>query len=159
LPSDCPSFKAWINAAESESKYLASKPMKFDSSIGHQIFRDLEGTSRQVFGKKYRLPIAAVALALDPPIWARQLARALEIGENQAASELAELERMGAVHRVQASYDRRKVFQQRDEDPFWDFARQKIEDVVRARDPDGVGSFWDAMAEAADPQRFLERGG
>ncbi len=81
----------WMS--ESELSYPTSKLMKFDSDIG-QIRSHLQRLSRQIFSKKYRLEIAALVSAMEPPIWARQVAKALDIGENQAASELQEFERL-----------------------------------------------------------------
>lgn len=122
----------------------------------------LGDTSKQYFGKKYRLEIAAVAAAQEAPIWARQLARVLEIGENQAASELAEFEAMGALQRFPSEFDRRKLYQVVPH-PLWRFVRDVLEGAIRARDLEegeaDIQLYWAGVLGRADPQPILERGG
>jgi hypothetical protein len=128
--------------------------MNFDTGIG-QILVDLENFSKRHYGRKCRLPVAAFVASLDSPVWARQVARAVEIGENQAAAELREMVEEGALQIVPTSYDRRVVYQ-RVSDPFWDFVRAKVDRMVRARDPAGSVYFWAMLAERGDPEQLPE---
>jgi hypothetical protein len=130
--------------------------MNIDTSVG-QILRDLELLSKRLFGRKCRLPVAALAAADDSPIWARQVARTLGIGENQAASELAEFERLGALQLVPSSFDRRKVYQ-RINHHFWSFVRETVNDAVLARGPTNPDSFWDSLSAMSDAERSSEGG-
>lgn len=139
---------------------LTSKLMKFDDRLGH-IRETLGAVSKQHFSKKYRLEIAAVAAAQEAPIWARQLARGLEIGENQAASELAEFEAMGALQRFPLEFDRRKLYQVVPH-PLWPFAREVLEDTIRAMNPEegeaDIRLYWAGVLDGAEPQPILEKG-
>jgi hypothetical protein len=131
--------------------------MNTDTGIG-QVLGELEEISKDTFGKKYRLPIAALVSVQQSPVWARQVARALNTGENQAASELSEFEKLGALQQIPSSYDRRKVYQRVPAHPLWDFVRKTVDEAIQARDPGGVEPFWAALAERSDPDRFLEKG-
>lgn len=118
--------------------------MESDLDI-RQIRQDLRKTSRRLFGKMHRLETAAFISALEPPVWARQIARPLEIGENQAASELADFEVLGALQHFPDSFDRRKIYQVIP-NPLWGFARKSLEETIRAGDPQSgeirVAAYW-----------------
>jgi len=135
--------------------------MKSDDRFGH-VRERLGEVSKQHFSKKYRLEIAAVVAAQEAPIWARQLARTLEIGENQAASELAEFETMGALQRFPSEFDRRKLYQVVPH-PLWRFARDVLEGAIREMDPEegeaGISLYWAEVLDGVEPQPILERGG
>jgi hypothetical protein len=113
--------------------------MKHEAEIG-RIRDQLQEESRRLFSKKYRLEIAAVIGAEEPPIWARQLARRLEIGENQAASELAEFEQLGALRIFPSDFDRRKLYVTAPH-YLWGFTRQALEHAIHALDPEREGDL------------------
>lgn len=129
--------------------------MKHDEAIG-RIRGDLEDFSKLLFSKKYRLELAALITAQEPPIWARQLARALEIGENQAASELTELEKLGALQRFPDDFDRRKLYVVSPH-RLWSFARETLEARIREGHPEQQGdelisSYWAYMLDGNEPR-------
>lgn len=128
--------------------------MKYEADIG-RIRDKLQDESRRLFSKKYRLEIAALIAADEPPIWARQLARQLDIGENQAASELAEFERLGALQLFPSDFDRRKLYVVRPH-YLWGFTRQALEHGIRAMDPqngdDLVADYWAWVLDGSSPQ-------
>lgn len=123
--------------------------MKFDSDIG-QIHSHLQRLSRQIFSKKYRLEIAALVSAMEPPIWARQVAKALDIGENQAASELQEFEQLGALQQFPSKFDRRKLYVVAPH-WLWGAARAAQDSGIRELDPENggalVAAYWTAMVD------------
>lgn len=133
--------------------------MNSDTSIG-QILVELEVYSKRHLGRKCRLPVAAVIASSDvhSAFWARQVAHAVDIGENQAAAELSEFETLGALEAVPSTYDRRRVYQ-KVEHHFWDFARATVEEVVEARHPGGSADFWATLSSRSDPERLRENGG
>ena len=121
----------------------------------------LQKLSRQIFSKKYRLETAALVSALEPPIWARQVAKGLDIGENQAASELAEFERLGALQQFPSEFDRRKLYVVVPH-WLWRAARDALDEGIRAVDPDSgdelVAAYWAAMLES-EPRPLPAPGG
>lgn len=123
--------------------------MKFDSDIG-RIRSHLQRLSRQIFSKKYRLEIAALASAMEPPIWARQVAKALDIGENQAASELQEFEQLGALQQFPSEFDRRKLYLVAPH-WLWSAARAAQDRGIRELDPENgdalVAAYWTATVD------------
>lgn len=129
--------------------------MKHDADIGW-IREALMGASRLAFGKQYRLEIAAVVRVVDPPIWSRRLAKALDIPENQVASELGHFVEMEALQRFPAPHDRRKLYQLLPH-PLWSYASDLFELTVHsARPDDGVEQltwYWDSLLErvASEP--------
>ncbi|HKZ15155.1 MAG TPA: hypothetical protein VJL81_15060 [Solirubrobacterales bacterium] len=133
--------------------------MKHDADIG-RIRRKLQDESRRLFSKKYRLEVAALIAADDPPIWARHLARRLDIGENQAASELAEFEQLGALQRFPSDFDRRKLYVIRPH-YLWAFSRQALEHAIHSLDPeDGeelLVSYWAWALDGDTPQPIPTR--
>jgi hypothetical protein len=128
--------------------------MNHDNDLG-RIREDLRARSRQIFGKQHRLEITALISAQEPPIWSRRLARSLDIGENQAASEISSLAQIGALQRFPAEHDRRKVHQPVPH-PIWEFSRRLLEDTIRALEPaagdSNVALYWEAVLDQADPQ-------
>jgi hypothetical protein len=128
--------------------------MKFDSDIG-QIREHLQELSRQIFSKKYRLEIAALVAALEPPIWARQVAKTLDIGENQAASELHEFEQLGALQQFPSEFDRRKLYVVVPH-WLWRAVREALDSAVRELEPDEgdalVAAYWAAMVDGGEPR-------
>jgi hypothetical protein len=130
------------------------KFMNNDQYLG-RIREDLRGVSRQAFGKLHRLETVAVTGALEPPIWSRRLAKSLDIGENQVASELVNLMDLGALQRFPAEHDRRKIYQPLPH-PIWVFARQLLEETVRRAAPeeedgDPVARYWSAVLDGFEP--------
>jgi hypothetical protein len=134
--------------------------MNHEADIG-QIRARLQNLSRQAFSKMYRLEVAALVSALEPPIWARQVAKGLDIGENQAASELAEFERLGALRRFPSEYDRRKLYVVVPH-WLWTAARAALDEGIRAVDPDNgdelVAAYWAVMLES-EPRPLPAAGG
>jgi len=128
--------------------------MKHDADIG-RIRDGLQAESRRLFSKKYRLEIAGLIAAEQPPIWARQIARRLDIGENQAASELSEFHQLGALQVFPSDFDRRKLYVTTPH-YLWDFTRQALEHAIRALDPevgeDLLGSYWAWALDGDTPQ-------
>ena len=128
--------------------------MKYETDIG-RIRDRLQGESRRLFTKKYRLEIAALIAAEEPPIWARHLARRLDIGENQAASELAELEQLGALQLFPSDFDRRKLYVAVPH-YIWGWTREAFDHAVRSLDPANgealIASYWETVLGRADPQ-------
>jgi hypothetical protein len=127
--------------------------MNHDNDLGW-IREELRGMSRQVFGKQHRLEIIALISAQEPPVWSRRLARSLGIGENQAASEIANLAELGALQRFPAEHDRRKIHQPVPH-PIWGFSRQLLEDTIRASRPEegdaNVALYWEAVLDHPEP--------
>ncbi|HWM64724.1 MAG TPA: hypothetical protein VNP96_12140 [Solirubrobacterales bacterium] len=127
--------------------------MNHANDIG-QIQENLRAVSKQVFSKQYRLEIAAVCSAQEPPTWSRRLATTLGIAENQVASEIGSFARLGALQRFPAEHDRRKVYQVVPH-PLWGFARELLEDTIRAtelaRAEDSVARYWAAILGEAAP--------
>lgn len=127
--------------------------MEDGSNLG-RIREDLRGASRLAFGKKHRLEAIAVAGAQQPPIWSRRLARSLDIGENQAANELANLVQMGALQSFPVEHDRRKIFQAVPH-PIWGFARELLEESISASHPDNpagsVAAYWATVLDGSPP--------
>ena len=134
-----------------EFGYPDSKLMKFDSDIG-QIRERLQELSRQIFSKKHRLEIAALVSAMEPPIWARQVAKTLDIGENQAASELHEFEQLGALQQFPSEFDRRKLYVVTPH-WLWRAVREAQDSGIRELDPENgealVAAYWTAMVDHA----------
>lgn len=134
--------------------------MKFDSDIG-RIREHLQDLSRTIFSKKYRLETAALVSALEPPIWSRQVAKALDIGENQAASELHEFARLGALQQFPSEFDRRKLYVVVPH-WFWVTARDALDHGIRTLDPEHgdalVAAYWAAMVDG-EPRPILSGAG
>jgi hypothetical protein len=121
-----------------------------------QTLKLLEDVSKRHFGRKCRMPVAAAVAVTDSPVWARQVARAVEIGENQAAAELKELVGIGALQLVPSSFDRRVVYQ-RVAHHFWDFVRATVDETIEARNlPGGPGRFWAELSSRLAPDRLPE---
>lgn len=120
-----------------------------------QIREDLRGVSKRVFSKTYRLEIVAVVAAQEPPIWARQVARALQIPENIASGELSAYAEMGALQHFPLEHDRRKVYQLSPH-PIWQFGRDLVEKTVHQRHPesaeDSLVAFWSALLDGSEPR-------
>lgn len=123
--------------------------MKYDVDLG-RIREDLRGVSKRVFSKQHRLEAVALIGAQNPPIWSRRLARALGIGENQAASEIANLAGIGALQRFPAEHDRRKIYQPVPH-AIWAFSRELLEDTIAASYPDDVAEasskYWQSVLD------------
>lgn len=128
--------------------------MKHISDLG-QIREGLREVSRQTFGKQYRLEVTALVAAQEPPIWSRRLARSLEIGDNQAAAELASLEALGALQRFPAKHDRRKIFQPVSH-PIWGFAREllvtTIRDLAQENGEESLHLYWQSVLGSSVPE-------
>jgi len=128
--------------------------MNSDIDIG-RIRAHLQDLSRRAFSKKYRLETAVLASALEAPIWARQVARALDIGENQAASELHEFEQLGALQRFPSEFDRRKLYVAVPH-WLWRAVRDAHDQGIRELDPENgdalVAAYWAAMVEGGNPR-------
>jgi hypothetical protein len=129
--------------------------MNNDIDVG-RIKEDLKKVSKQVFNKLYRLEIAAVASAIQPPIWSRQLSVVLGIAENQVASEVGNFAAMGALQRFPARHDRRKIHVVVPH-PLWGFARELVEVTIQATYLDdgemAVAAYWSAVLDGAQPQK------
>jgi hypothetical protein len=127
--------------------------MDNDDILG-QIREDLRGVSRKVFGKQYRLEVAAAASAIDPPIWSRRLSKLLDIAENQVAMEIVSFAELGALQRFPAEHDRRKIYQAVPH-PLWPFARQLLERAILSVNPeDGevkLTKFWASLLDGSQP--------
>lgn len=134
--------------------------MKYNDDLG-QIREGLRDVSRQVFGKQYRLEVAALAAAQEPPVWSRRLARSLDIGENQAASEIASLATLGALQRFPAEHDRRKIYQALPH-PIWGFARELLVMTVRELAPEDAGHsldrYWQSVLGEDEPEPIPKAG-
>jgi hypothetical protein len=128
--------------------------MKHSDDLG-QIREGLRDVSRQVFGKQYRLEVAALASAQEPPVWSRRLARSLGIGENQAASEIGSLATLGALQRFPAEHDRRKIYQPMPH-PIWGFARELLVATIRELAPedadDSLARYWRLILGEDEPE-------
>jgi len=115
----------------------------------------LQARSRRIFSKKYRLEIAGLVSAQEPPIWARQVAKTLDIGENQAASELAEFEHLGALQQFPSRYDRRKLYVAVPH-WLWGAVREAVDEGIRLVDPDNgdalVSAYWFAVIDTEKPR-------
>lgn len=127
--------------------------MKHDIDIG-QLRDEFRGVSRSVFSKQNRLEAVAILGAQRPPVWSRQLARSMNIGENQAASELASLAEIGALQRFPAEHDRRKIYHAVP-NPIWGFARELLEDTVKAvaREDaeEALALYWKSAVDDPEP--------
>lgn len=123
--------------------------MNNDPYLG-RIREDLRGVSKRAFSKQHKLEAAAVIGAQEPPIWARRLAIALQIGENQAAAEINGLVRLGALQRFPAEHDRRKIYQPVPH-PIWVFCRDLLEETIRASHPDdeaeAIARYWQSVLD------------
>jgi hypothetical protein len=132
--------------------------MKLNDDLG-QIREGLRDVSRRVFGKQHRLEIAAIVTAQEPPVWSRRLARSLEIGENQAASEIGNLASLGALQRFPAEHDRRKIYQPVPH-PIWDFSRELFVVTIRDLDPENaeatLGLYWQWVLDGREPESIPE---
>jgi|GEM_PF-7092806 len=135
--------------------------MKFDTDIG-QIRSHLQKLSRRIFSKKYRLEIAALVSAIEPPIWARQVAKTLDIGENQAASELYEFEQLGALQQFPSEFDRRKLYVVVPH-WLWSAVREAQDCGIRELNPENgdalVAAYWTAMVDGGTPRPVLATAG
>lgn len=127
--------------------------MKHNNDLG-QIREGLREVSRQVFGKQHRLEITALVTALEPPIWSRRLARALDIGENQAASEISSLASLGALQSFPSEHDRRKIFQPVPH-PIWEFSRNLLVATIRDLKPENpeanLSLYWRSVLDRPEP--------
>lgn len=128
--------------------------MKHSDDLG-QIREGLRDVSRQVFGKQYRLEVAALAAAQEPPVWSRRLARSLGIGENQAASEIGSLAMLGALQRFPAEHDRRKIYQPMPH-PIWVFSRELLVATIHELAPedaeDVLARYWQSVVGEGGPE-------
>jgi hypothetical protein len=133
---------------------ILSKPMDDGAKLG-RIREDLRAVSKEVFGKQYRLEIAAAISALEPPIWSRQIAQILGLAENQVASEVSSYARIGALQRFPIEHDRRKIYQPVPH-PFWIFSRQLLEETI-GRNASGaadeaINRYWASILDEAAPR-------
>lgn len=107
----------------------------------------------------HRLEVAALAGAQAPPIWSRNIARLAEIGENQASSELAAFEMLGALQRFPAEFDRRKIYQKAPH-PLWPLTRQMLEGTIYRLSREGedvsIEGYWEQVLEGAAPEPLLD---
>jgi hypothetical protein len=120
------------------------------------INENLRAVSKQMFGKLYRLEIAAVAAAEEPPTWSRRLANRLRLPENQVATELGNFVEIGALQRFPAEHDRRKIYQAVSH-PIWRFSHDLLEKTIRDTSPDGdgdkeVSEYWTAVLDGEAPR-------
>jgi hypothetical protein len=146
-----------LTTREAKKQYFEVKFMNTDTDLGRYLI-DLEAVSKRRFGRKCHLLVAAVILSRDSPVWARQVARTIDIGENQAASELSEFTEMRALQLVPSDYDRRKIYQ-RVSHHFWDHARATVDETIEARTPGGAADFWATLARRSVPKQSLEEDG
>ncbi|HET8955930.1 MAG TPA: hypothetical protein VFN18_09765 [Solirubrobacterales bacterium] len=122
--------------------------MKYESGIGH-VRPLLAPVSRLIFGKQYRLEVAAAASALDDPIWSRRLAQLLGLAENQVAGELGRLVEIGALTEFPEAHDRRKLYQLASH-PIWPFVRDLAEKTIRDAVGEGaIEDFWTEICGGA----------
>lgn len=134
--------------------------MKFEAPFG-QIRADLVVASRATYGKQYRLEIGVAIAALEAPIWSRNLAKTLDLPENQVASELHFFADRGALLSFPAEHDRRKLYEVV-EHPFWSAMRAYFEWVLREAHPDDgdrwIEAYWAAICDG-HPQSIPEKAG
>ncbi|HEX5593641.1 MAG TPA: hypothetical protein VFX35_09880 [Solirubrobacterales bacterium] len=120
---------------------------------------ELRAQSRVVFGRKHRLEVGALIGALAPPIWPRNIARLIDIGENQASSELAVFEMLGALQRFPSGFDRRKIYQKTPH-PLWPLTRQMLEGTIYRLSSEGydlsIESYWEQVLQGAVPETLLD---
>lgn len=105
-----------------------SETFNFAEETG-RIREQLRRTSKDIFGKKYRLEILAAVELIGPPIWSRDLAGTIGLAENVVSMELAACEELGALQHFPAVHDRRKLYQQL-EHPIWAFATALCREIA-----------------------------
>lgn len=128
--------------------------MNYDIELG-QIRVNLQGLSKQVFGKLYRLEVVAIVGAQDPPIWSRRVAKTLGLADNQVAGELSSFVEIGALLHFPSEHDRRRIYQVA-RHPIWAFGRALLEETIRAEDPvngeERKAAYWATVLEGAAPR-------
>jgi hypothetical protein len=133
--------------------------MNSGDDIG-RIKKQLQDLSKSVFGKQYRLQIAAAMTAQEPPIWSRRLSGTLRIAENQVAAEIAAFAELGALQLFPNEYDRRKLYQLT-RHPIWGFSRTLLETTIQSMFPeageDKVAEYWAVVLDGAEPLPLLDR--
>lgn len=133
--------------------------MNLDDDIG-RIEKELQALSKSIFGKLYRLQIAAAMTAQEPPIWSRRLSGTLRIAENQVAAEITAFAQLGALQLFPNEYDRRKLYQLVPH-PIWGFSRTLLETTIQGMFPDAgeekVAEYWAVVLDGAEPLPLLDR--
>jgi hypothetical protein len=126
-----------------------------------EIREALKGVSRRLYGRQFRLEVAAAIDELPPPVWSRKVARALDIPENQVAREFRDFAALGAIQAFPLEHDRRKTYSVVDH-PLWDSSRALFERTIhelRPADADAADEYRRFLRRRAEPEPIREEGG
>ena len=92
--------------------------------------------SKALFGSRYRLETACAIARGGDVLFAREIAQALTIGDNQAQLELRHFADGGILEKLARVPGQRQQYYRRLPSPFWELALALNEDLLQRAVPD-----------------------